>query len=313
MQPEARSIAVQISYRPPFPVQEMFGFLAARAVKGVEEGDMHYYRRALTLANGAGVVTVRQGTPHTLSCTFLLDDSRDLAVAVRKVERLFDTGAEPSAITDALGGDRLIGHEVVTNPGRRVPGHVDGSELAIRAILGQQVSIDAARSLAARLSLLHGRQLATPVGTVCQEFPSAAAIAALGEDDVPVPRARARALVELAEALTRGLCLDPPADNDAVEQQLLAIAGIGPWTVAYVRMRALGDRDAFLASDLGVRRALEQLGEYGGVRQARDLAERWRPYRAYALQYLWSIASRARVQKDVTGAVGRGKSVPRPT
>ncbi len=310
MQPAANSIAVDISYRPPFPVQEMFGFLAARAVKGVEEGDRDYYRRALTLANGAGVVTVRQGTPRTLSCRFLLDDSRDLAAAVQKVERLFDTGADPLAIGEVLGADRLIGDEVVNHPGRRVPGHVDGSELAIRAVLGQQVSIEAARTIAARLSSLYGRRLATPVGTVCQEFPSAAAIAALRADEVPVPRARARALVELAGALTHGLCLDPPADDDAVEVQLLAIPGIGPWTAAYVRMRALGDRDAFMASDLGVRRALEQLGRYGNVRQVRDLAEGWRPYRAYALQYLWSIAGRARPPKDAGGAVRTGGAGP---
>ncbi|MHB1509417.1 MAG: DNA-3-methyladenine glycosylase family protein [Acidimicrobiales bacterium] len=294
MQQAANSISVDISYCPPFPVQEMFGFLAARAVKGVEEGDRHYYRRALTLAHGAGVVTVRADGLRALSCTFLLDDARDLAAAVLKVERLFDTGADPLAIGEVLGADRLIGHEVMSQPGRRVPGHVDGNELAIRAILGQQVSIDAARTITTRLSSRHGRQLATPVGTVCQEFPSAAAIAALRADEVPIPRARARALVALAGALTDGLRLDPPADNDAVEEQLLAIAGIGPWTVAYVRMRALGDRDAFMASDLGVRRALEQLGRYGGLRQVRDLAEGWRPYRAYALQYLWSIASRAR-------------------
>jgi AraC family transcriptional regulator of adaptative response / DNA-3-methyladenine glycosylase II len=131
--------------------------------------------------------------------------------------------------------------------------------------------------------------LAVPVGTLAREFVSADVIAGLPAGELPMPAARARALIGLAELLAGGaVALDPGTDRRAVAAQLLALPGVGPWTVAYIAMRALGDPDAFMPSDLGVRRALERLGLAGGERQVTALAEQWRPYRAYALQYLWS-------------------------
>jgi AraC family transcriptional regulator of adaptative response / DNA-3-methyladenine glycosylase II len=178
---------------------------------------------------------------------------------------------------------------VAARPGLRIPGHVDGNELAARAILGQQVSVAGARTLAGRLAAAHGRALATPVGTLTHEFPAPDVIAGLPVSELPMPAGRARALTGLAEALASGaVALDPGSDRADVAARLLALPGIGPWTVAYIAMRALGDPDAFMPSDLGVRRALEQLGLPAGERQATALAEPWRPYRAYALQYLWS-------------------------
>ena len=195
----------------------------------------------------------------------------------------------PSRVLEALGPDPLIGDAVRAAPGRRVPGHPDPGELAIRAVIGQQVSIAAAATVAGRLVTEFGEPLAEPLDGITHLFPAPAALAALAPESLPMPRARGRALIGLAAALASGdLELAPGADPGAARERLIALPGIGPWTADYVAMRALGDRDAFLASDLGVRRALERLGEDGSPTRAAELAERWRPYRAYALQHLWS-------------------------
>lgn len=310
-----RSVTLRLAFREPFPVEVLFGFLAERAVPGVEEGDTQQYRRALSLPHGAGVVTVRDGGPGALRCSLQLDDLRDLALAVARVRQLFDLDSDPAAVTEVLAGDRVLGAAVASRPGLRIPGHVDGNELAVRAILGQQVSVSGARTMAGRLALAHGRALGTPVGTVEREFPTAAVIAGLPLSELRMPAARGRALIGVAEMLACGnLVLDPGADREAVSSQLLALPGIGPWTVAYVRMRALGDPDAFMPSDLGVRRALERMGLPSGERQALALAESWRPYRAYALQYLWAGLSETPVCRDhppghVQGARGRKERV----
>jgi AraC family transcriptional regulator of adaptative response / DNA-3-methyladenine glycosylase II len=286
---EPVSLTLRLAYRPPFPVGVFFGFLATRAVEGVEEGDPTYYRRALALPHGGGHVTVRAREDGVLGASFQLDDLRDLTLAVRRVRHMFDLDSEPDAVTAVLSADPVLAPAVAARPGLRVPGHVDGNEMAVRAVLGQQVSVVGARNLAGRLSQQYGQALQSPVGTVQRRFPTAEALAQLGPSDLPMPAGRARALIRLCELLAAGeLALDPGADRDDVSAKLLAIPGVGPWTVAYLRMRALGDPDAFLASDLGVRKALDRLGLPSGERQALEHAERWRPYRAYALQYLWS-------------------------
>ena len=179
---------------------------------------------------------------------------------------------------------------VTASPGLRTPGHVDGDELAFRAVLGQQVSVAGARSVAARLVAAHGRKLCAPSGTITSLFPGPAAIAQLSPGELPMPagtgQGRDRASPTCSPRARSSSTAAPTGSS--VAQRLSAIAGIGPWTVAYVRMRALGDPDAFLASDLGVRRALEARGMPGDPRSAAKLAESWRPWRSYALQYLWS-------------------------
>jgi AraC family transcriptional regulator of adaptative response / DNA-3-methyladenine glycosylase II len=286
----APAVSLRLAYRPPFPVQALFSFLSARAVPGVEEGDGSTYRRALDLPHGGGVATVRPLTGEdALSCELVLDDLRDLTAAVERIRRLFDLDADPSAVAGVLGTDPVLGPAVRSVPGIRVPGHVDGNELAVRAVLGQQVSVAAARHVAGRLAAVHGEALTTPVGGVVRRFPTAAAIASLSPSDLPMPAARGRCLVALCSALASGtVTLDPSADRDAVSAALLSLPGVGPWTVAYVRMRALADPDAFLPNDLGVRRAIDRLGLASGERAVLELGESWRPYRAYALQYLWS-------------------------
>ena len=248
----------------------MVDFFAARAVRGVEEITPDgRYRRSVRLGHGAGVIELDPDARAGL----WLDDERDRDEAIARCRRLFDLDTDMEPIVGALEDDPLIGALVRADPGRRVPGAVDNAEVAVRAVLGQQVSLAAAATAAARLTAAHGEPLANPVGGVTHLFPTAAALV---DAEPAMPQARQRALRALAETLA--------ADPSAIERrdELLALPGIGPWTVSYVAMRALGDRDAFLAGDLGIRRALERLGA------ASDIAERWRPYRAYAAQHLWA-------------------------
>jgi AraC family transcriptional regulator of adaptative response / DNA-3-methyladenine glycosylase II len=169
-----------------------------------------------------------------------------------------------------------------------VPGHVDGDELAARAILGQQVSVLGARTIAGRLVARYGKPLTTPAGGVTHLFPDAATLADADPADLPMPASRKRALSAMTTALANGdVVIDAGASRADVEQQLLALPGIGPWTTAYVRLRALSDPDVFMPTDLGVRKALENLGKPADPKSAAALAEDWRPWRSYALIHLW--------------------------
>jgi AraC family transcriptional regulator of adaptative response / DNA-3-methyladenine glycosylase II len=260
-------------------VRHLVDFFARRAVPGVEEADDGTYRRSLALEHGDGVVEVRSDG----AVVFTLDDERDRPEAERRRRDLFDLDTDTEPIAAALRDDPLIGHLVRAEPDRRVPGVVDGSELAVRAVLGQQVSLAGAATLAGRLVAEHGRPLARPVGGVTHVFPSATALAAADPSGWAMPRKRAAAVQAVCAA---GLPLNAGADRAAVRAALLDLPGIGPWTTEYVAMRALRDPDAFLPTDLGVRHALERMGHDPDA--AATLAEPWRPYRAYALQHLWA-------------------------
>jgi AraC family transcriptional regulator of adaptative response / DNA-3-methyladenine glycosylase II len=297
------SVTLRLAYRSPFPSALAFKFLADRAVPGVEVGDLTSYSRALSLPHGGGLVEVRAGDEgeRWLRATMRLDDLRDLTTAVKRIRQLFDLDADPEAVAGVLGQDPMLRPALAVVPGLRIPGHVDGHELAIRAVLGQQVSVAGARTVAGRLAAEYGEPVRVGAGAgigsgaesgaIERRFPTVAVIAALSPADLPMPTSRAQALIGLCVALADGsVSLHPGADRDAVSAKLLALPGIGPWTVAYVRMRALGDPDAFMPSDLGVRRALERAGLPGDERSATTFAEQWRPYRAYALQYLWAGA-----------------------
>jgi AraC family transcriptional regulator of adaptative response / DNA-3-methyladenine glycosylase II len=245
------------------------------------------------LPNGAGVVEVSDGGGH-LRAHFELTDLRDLGAAVERTRRLFDLDADPSAADHALGSDPILKAAVKKRPGLRVPGCASGEELAIRAVLGQQVSVKGATNAAAKLAAQCGEQLEKASGELTRLFPSAAAIAAVDPESLPMPRARGRALVGLAAALASGeLVLDAGTDRADAREQLVALPGIGNWTAEYIAMRALRDPDAFLPTDLGVRRGLEALGQDGSPKAAEALAEKWRPYRAYALQHLWAVSGDA--------------------
>ena len=297
-------IAVRLPYRPPIDLERMLGFLAARAIPGVEAVEDGRYQRTLLLPNGTGILSVGAGDGY-IECELQLEDLRDLTAAVQRCRRLLDLDADPQAVTAALAASGpVLGPLALASPGRRVPGHVDGNELALRAVLGQQVSVAAARRLGARLVAAYGKPLERPEGTLTHCFPAAETLAAADPATLPMPRTRAAALTGLATALASGeLSLDPGAERDRAEAQLLALPGIGPWTAAYIRMRALSDPDAFLPSDVGVLEALGRLGAVpAGVRSpagraraaraAAELADSWRPWRSYAVQHLWASIER---------------------
>jgi AraC family transcriptional regulator of adaptative response / DNA-3-methyladenine glycosylase II len=218
-------------------------YLARRAIPGVEELVGDSYRRSLALEHGYGVAEFSAANGY-VRARYRLEDERDLDDAVARSRALFDLDRDPATVLEALGDAPLIAPSVRETPGRRVPGQVDAHEIAVRAVLGQQVSLSGAATLA------------------------------------------------LAAALACGdVSIASGADPSRTRQALLELPGIGPWTADYVALRALGDPDAFLAGDLGVRRALESLGEDGSSRNALRIAESWRPFRGYALMHLWAMPS----------------------
>lgn len=287
--PTAGTIELRLPYRRPADLAGALEFLAARAVPGVEEIDGGTYRRSLVLPYGTAIVelTPADGVVHA---RLRLGDHRDLAAAVARCRRLFDLDADTAAVDAALAADPVLGGEVARVPGVRVPGVVDGFELAVRAVLGQQVSVAAARGLAGRLVAAHGKPVDVPVGGVTHAFPTADVLADADPAAFPLPRSRQRTLHQMSARVADGtIRLDAGADRDETERALLAVNGIGPWTAGYVRMRALADPDAFLPTDLGVRQALRAAGLPDGPRDAMALAERWRPWRSYAQLRLWAL------------------------
>jgi AraC family transcriptional regulator of adaptative response / DNA-3-methyladenine glycosylase II len=245
--------------RPPFDGAALLAFLAKRAVPGVEEVTTSGYRRSLRLTHAPGVAEL-EPAPQGMRVT-LHADPRDREEAVAKLAALLDLDAPAAEIDATLRDDPHLGPY---RPGLRVPGAVDAREIAVRAVLGQQISVRAAATHAARLVQAAGEPLARPVGAVTHLFPALEAIARAPDHAMAMPAARRRTLRALAGAT-----------------DLLAVPGIGPWTASYVALRT-GDRDAYLPTDLGVRHALGDRSE--------ALAERWRPYRAYAVIQLWSAA-----------------------
>lgn len=288
----AQSLTLRLPYRRPFAVEPLLEFLGTRAIPGVETLEGTTYRRSLRLPHGEGAVTLAPADGY-MSAIFKLSDLRDLTTAVTRSRHLFNLDADPVAVDQALGADPLLGPMVKKVPGRRVPGATDGFEMAVRAIVGQQVSVAGARRIISHIVLANGRCLTEPLPPVTHVFPSPeelARLAVVSPEAFPMPSGRRGAIRVLSEAVAEGrLAVDPGADPAELESGLLAIPGIGPWTATYVAMRALGDPDAFLATDLGLRRAAAQLGLGEDARSLTALAERWRPWRAYALGHLWSV------------------------
>ena len=291
MQPAPGLLSLRLPVRPPFDGAGLMRILALKAVPGVEDADGTTYRRALQLPHGEASMSLRAAQGH-VSCELTLADPRDVVPAVARARRLLDLDADSAAVDDVLGGDPLLAPLVAAWPGMRVPGAVDGAEMAVRAVIGQQVSVAGARTVAARLASAYGKPV-TATGTgVTHHFPTVDALAGVDPETLPMPRRRGRTLVALCAALARGdVDLDAGADRDETSAALLAMPGVGPWTADYVRMRALGDPDVLLTTDLGVRRGLERLGAPGDPRAASALGERWRPWRSYALMHLWHLVT----------------------
>lgn len=288
------ALVLHLRYRPPFDAGALLAHLAGRAIAGVEEVAAGRYRRTVMLPRSSGTIEM-QPVPATNEVVLRLhlDDLRDLSLLTQRCRQLFDLDADPDHINQTLGADPLLAPLVAIRPGLRVPGAIDGFELAVRAILGQQISVSGARTLLGRLVSRLGTPLSEPRGSLTHFFPSAQTVAAADLGHLGLTRNRAASLRALARAVAAGdLTLDRGADRDDVERALLALPGIGPWTVSYVAMRALGDPDAFPTGDLGLRRALEREGHPAGVKDLQRRAEAWRPWRAYAAHHLWNLPPR---------------------
>lgn len=290
------TLQLRLAVRTPFAGRSLLRFLAPRCVAGVEVATDTTYARSLRLPHGTGTVELeladdpQAGPTAFVPATFRLSDLRDLSAAVERVRRLLDADCDPVAIADAFAGDSLLGPLVRETPGLRVPGQVDGEELAVRAVIGQQVTVAAARTAAGRLTQLYGEPLETPVDGLTHLFPTASRLAEIAPEVLPMPRSRGRALVAVCRALAEGdLSLDRGADRDDVRRRLLEIPGIGPWTADYIALRALGHPDVFLPTDIGIRDALSALGR--DPAEAEALAEGWRPWRSYAQLHLWHTLS----------------------
>ncbi|WP_371626881.1 helix-turn-helix domain-containing protein [Streptomyces sp. NBC_01116] len=282
-------IALRLPYRTPLNPSNLFGHLAATAVPGVEEWRDGAYRRTLTLPYGHGTVALAPKPDH-IACRLSLTDPRDLTRAISRCRWLLDLDADPVAVDAQLRTDPLLAPLVDAGPGRRVPRTVDGAEFAVRAVLGQQVSTAAARTHAARLVTAHGVPVEDPEGGLTHLFPTPEALAGLDPEALALPRTRRTTLTTLVAALAEDrLRLDTDTDWERARAELAALPGFGPWTVESIAMRALGDPDAFLPTDLGIRRAAERLGLPATPAALTARAAGWRPWRAYAVQYLWTV------------------------
>ncbi len=282
-------VEVELGTRAPFAARHLFAFLGARAVPGVEAWDGETFHRALSLPGGDGVASLTLGDEATVRAAFELADRTDLDEAVRRVRRLLDLDAAPTVIDTALGADDVLAPLVASAPGLRVGGSVDPFETAVRAVIGQQISVAGARTVAGRIVAHAGQPLVIGGGLVTHRFPTPAALAAIDPALLPMPMSRRRTIVELARRVDDGQVvldrdIDGDLDRDEVVAALLAVPGIGPWTAGYVRMRGLGDPDVFLPTDLGVKVGLARLGIDAGH------ADRWRPWRTYALHHVWRAA-----------------------
>ncbi|MEU3730046.1 AlkA N-terminal domain-containing protein [Streptomyces sp. NPDC033538] len=285
------TLSLRLPFRAPLNPDNLFGHLAATAVPGVEEWRDGAYRRTLRLPYGHGIVTLTPAPDH-IACRLTLSDLRDLTVAISRCRRLLDLDADPAAVDDQLRTDPLLAPLVDKAPGRRVPRTVDEAEFAVRAVLGQQVSTAAARTHAARLVTAHGDTVDDPEGGLTHLFPTATALASVDPETLAMPRTRRTTFTTLVSHLADGsLNLGVECDWAETRARLLALPGFGPWTADVIAMRALGDPDAFLPTDLGIRRAAGELGLPSTPAALTARAAAWRPWRAYAVQYLWATDS----------------------
>ena len=284
----AGAIAMRLDYRPPLDWAALLAFLGARASTGVDEVAGGVWRRTVRLGRQTGWVEVAAdpGRPALRARA-----SRSLAGALgpltARLRAVFDLDARPDLVAAHLGRDARLAGALRRHPGLRVPGAFDGFEAAVRVVLGQQVTVKAATTVAGRLVAALGEPLETPFPGLHRLAPTPEALMAAGEGRIAalgMPGARARALLALARAVAGGgLALDRPASPAALEQ-LRALPGVGEWTAQVVALRAFGDPDAFPASDLAVMKALRA----SSPREAEARSARWRPWRSYAVVHLWT-------------------------
>jgi AraC family transcriptional regulator of adaptative response / DNA-3-methyladenine glycosylase II len=280
----------RLHFRPPYHWKGMLAFLAARATPGVEIVESDSYRRTISMNGHDGhfEVSLEEGR-DALRVRIEFGDPHSLIFIVERIRAMFDLNADWAAIVQSLTGYTVLAEGLKADPGLRVPGCWNGFELATRAILGQQITVKAATVLAGRMASSFGKQISI-AGGLTHLFPSPEVLADAKLCDIGLTRARAETIRALARAVCDGkIGFDAVVDSDALLNRLCDIPGIGKWTAQYVAMRALGEPDAFPASDLGLLRAMG----LSSFRELEQRAEAWRPWRAYAAMYLWRIASQS--------------------
>jgi AraC family transcriptional regulator, regulatory protein of adaptative response / DNA-3-methyladenine glycosylase II len=286
-------LTLRLQYRPPLDGDTLLAYLAKRAIPGVEEVVDRRYRRTVVLPHSRGIIELEPAEKtNAILLRLQLSDLSDLSMLVQRCRQFFDLDAVPGAIADVLGADPLLAPLVAAHPGLRIPGTVNGFELAVRAILGQQISIAGTRTMASRLVAALGEPLKQPQGPLSHFFATPQALAQADLQGLGLTKGRITALRALVYAIVDdGLELDHNTDRDQTITRLLQLPGIGPWTASYIAMRALGDPDAFPLTDLGLQRAFEQQGVAADRRSIEKRAEAWRPWRGYAAHHLWACLS----------------------
>ena len=286
------ALRLKLAYRPPYDWDALLEFFASRAIPGVERVTADSYARTVHVNGAGGWIEVRP-VAKTNALELVVHDLEPAALfsIAQRVRQMFDLTAEPDEVRTVLRQDKLLAPLLRRRPGLRVPGAWDPFELSVRAVLGQQVSVAAARTFAARIVAGHGTKLAMPTEGLTHLFPEPKALAAADLSAIGLTRQRTRTLAALSAAVYRGdVCFSSAAATDDARDALLRIPGIGAWTAEYVALRALADPDAFPAGDLVLQKAA------GGRRRLtekalRDKAEAWRPWRAYAVMHLWRSTS----------------------
>ncbi|WP_219265819.1 DNA-3-methyladenine glycosylase [Pseudomonas sp. Xaverov 259] len=285
---------MRLAYEPPYDWAAMLGFLSARAITGLETVQAGVYRRSISVNGQHGWISVAPGAGDWLEVGVEFPDMASLPEIERRLRAMFDLDAQPGLINAQLAADPLMAQLVAARPGLRVPGTWDGLELAIRAVLGQQITVVAAIRLAGKLVAQYGQPLHTPYAGITHVFPAPEVLAAADLATLGMPKARGRTLSGVAQALLDDPSLfEPKASLKDGVARLVALPGIGDWTAQYIAMRQLREPDAFASGDIGLINALAALE--GGPVSARQLlarAEAWRPLRAYAAQHLWTSLSR---------------------
>lgn len=280
------AFTLRLTFRGPLPLGECLDYLGRRGFRGVEEVAGSVYRRTFRARRGPGLLELGPLEGDRVAVRVLGVSPGELPAVVIAARRVLDLDADPAAVDADLAADPRLAPTVRSRPGLRLTGGFEPFELAVRAILGQQVSVRGATTLAGRLVERFGEPLAQPSGSLTHLFPLPAALAEAPVESIGMPRAKGRAIRELARAVDDGLALGPDTDPAELRAGLVALPGIGPWTAEYVAMRAAGDPDAFPASDLGLRIALGN-GTPAPATEVARAGEAWRPWRSYAAMRLW--------------------------
>jgi len=292
---ESAEISLLLPYRSPFDWDTMIRFHEARAIPGLETVANGRYSRVIELGFAIGSITVSHAAEESaLRVEIRFPELNALPAIIARVRRMFDLSADPASISAVLKTDPILAPLIAARPGLRLPGAWDGFEMAIRAVLGQQITVKGARTLASRLVADYGTEVgeSAPVPGLTHTFPRPEKFAQIATASLGMPRARARALGNIAAATRANPRLfDPYPNLDEAVAHLCQIGGIGEWTAQYIAMRALGETDAFLAGDIGVQKWFTANGKRPGPADLVARAESWRPWRAYAVLHFWMANS----------------------